>query len=96
MTSIPSKPVKKVDEKNEKKDKEEKKEECEVCFDAPENGEPVTFELPNPKVFFHQKNTIINLFKNDSAAIPSRLSLIPWTEYLLNLGVIEQSQLNFQ
>ena len=90
------KKVKKGEDKKEDNGEAKKAEKEEVCFDTPENGEPVTFELPSPKVFFHQKNTIINLFKNDNAAIPSRLSLTPWTDYLLNLGVIKQSQLNFQ
>jgi hypothetical protein len=82
--------------KPEEKENQENQTPCEVCFEVSENGEPSSFELPSPKVFFHQKSTLINHFKNDRAAIPARLSLIPWTDYLLNRGFIKRSQLTSQ
>jgi len=56
---------------------------------------PPELEPENKKQFFKTKGKIIRLFENDSNAVPVRVSLEPWTEYLVNRGIIAKDQLDF-
>ncbi len=46
------------------------------------------------KEFFDNKDRIIRLFEDDSNAVPARIGLEPWSEYLLNKGILKPHQLD--
>ena len=46
------------------------------------------------KDFFTNKEKVIMLFKDDRDAIPSRISLEPWSAYLENRGILKPHELD--
>lgn len=56
-------------------------------------------EVLKPKTvneFFSSRTKIIQLFESDKKAIPIRISLEPWSEYLLDRGILKPHQLDLK
>ncbi len=55
---------------------------------------PALLDPKTVKEFFTNKEKLIMMFKNDDEAVPIRLSLKPWSEYLVNRGILTPEQLD--
>jgi len=55
---------------------------------------PALLDPKTVKEFFTNKEKLIEMFKDDDEAIPIRLSLKPWSEYLVNRGILMPEQLD--
>jgi len=55
---------------------------------------PPLLDPKTVKAFFVNKEKLIMMFKDDENAVPVRLSLKPWSEYLVNRGILKPEQLD--
>lgn len=62
-------------------------------FDFKDNT-PGILKPKTVKEFFMNKEKIVQLFKDDRSAVPVRIGLEPWSEYLLNKGILKPHQLD--